>query len=63
MSKNQLFEEIAKEVFFIETLEERHRDCLDFHDISVTSIKIALDAAFEAGKLAARGNILYNGVV
>ena len=44
-----LKEAIALKHFGIETLETRHRDCLDFHEVSVYSIHLALQAAFEAG--------------
>ena len=41
---------IAKEELFIDTLEVRGRDGLDFHDVSVTGIKKALQRAFEEGQ-------------
>lgn len=47
---NNLISDIAKEHLYIETLETRNRDCLDFHDLSVWQIKKALEAAFEAGQ-------------
>lgn len=50
---DQLFLDIAKEYFFIETLDERKSDSLDFHEVSVWGIKDALSAAYEAGKKAA----------
>ena len=40
---------IAKEHLDLETLAERGRDSLDFHDLSVGSIREALEAAYEAG--------------
>ena len=45
--------QIAKQHLFIETLETRHGDRLDFHEVSVWGIKNALQVAFEAGKQAA----------
>jgi hypothetical protein len=42
--------EIAKKYFNVETLETRNRDSLDFHDVSVSSIKAALEAAYKAGQ-------------
>lgn len=48
--RNQIVAEIAKSVLRIETLEERKRDCLDFHEVSVWSLKEALEAAFAAGQ-------------
>ena len=44
---------IAKRQFFIETLETRERDSLDFHDVAVWSIRAALEEAFEAGRASA----------
>ncbi len=40
---------IAQKHFGIETLKERKRDSLDFHDIHVGQIKAALEAAYQAG--------------
>lgn len=40
---------IAKEELFIDTLETRMRDCLDFHDVHVVGVKEALLKAFKAG--------------
>jgi len=53
---NKLLEQIAKEHLFIETLETQHSDRLDFHDVSVWSVKAALQAAYEAGRKAANTN-------
>jgi hypothetical protein len=47
--------EIAAKHFHLETLETRNSDSLDFHDVSVWSIRAALEAAFAAGQAAARG--------
>ena len=47
---------IAKEHLDIDTLETRHSDSLDFHDIAVWRIKDALQAAFNAGQQAANNN-------
>ena len=47
---NKLISDIAREHLYIETLETRNRDYLDFHDLSVWQIKKALEAAFEAGQ-------------
>lgn len=46
--------EIAINHFFVETLETRNSDSLDFHDVAVWSIRAALEAAFAAGQAAAR---------
>jgi len=46
--------QIAQTHLGIETLEERLSDSLDFHEVSVWSVRDALQAAFEAGQAAAR---------
>lgn len=45
-----LLNQIAQKHLDIETLETRHSDRLDFHDVAVWGIREALQAAFEAGK-------------
>lgn len=45
---------IAEEALGLETLETRKMDGLDFHDLSVWSIKEALEQAYEAGRQSAR---------
>ena len=52
-STEQQHQKIALDHLFIETMETRHSDRLDFHDVSVWGIKSALEAAFEAGRKAA----------
>ncbi len=47
-------QQIALDHLFIDTLETRHSDRLDFHDVSVWAIKSALLAAYQAGQEAAR---------
>ncbi|MBF0354953.1 MAG: hypothetical protein HQL43_06945 [Alphaproteobacteria bacterium] len=47
--RDKVISEIASKILGLETLESRKRDSLDFHDLSVWSIKEALSAAFEAG--------------
>jgi hypothetical protein len=44
--------EIATRHFFVETLETRNSDSLDFHDVAVWAIRTALEDAFEAGRIA-----------
>ena len=45
--------EIAQKHFpNIETLETRNSDGLDFHDVAVWAIRAALEAAYEAGRVA-----------
>lgn len=53
---DQLFQRIALEHLFVETLETRNSDRLDFHEVSVWGIKTALQAAFDAGRQAASTN-------
>lgn len=48
-----LFEKIALDHLFIQTLETQMSDRLDFHEVSVWGVKSALQAAFEAGHMAA----------
>ena len=45
--------EIAERVLGIATLEVRQSDALDFHEVGVTSLRRALEDAFEAGARAA----------
>ena len=44
----QIFALIAQKHLFIETLEARNSDRLDFHDVSVWVVRSALEAAFKA---------------
>ena len=53
---DQLFQQIALDHLFIDTLETRHSDRLDFHEVSVWAIKSALQAAFDAGRNTACAN-------
>ena len=46
---DQIFALIAQKHLFIETLETRHSDRLDFHDVAVWNVRDALEAAFKAG--------------
>ena len=48
-ARDQQLQTIATDHLFIETLETRNSDRLDFHDVSVWAVKAALQAAFEAG--------------
>jgi hypothetical protein len=48
-SKKQVFASIAKQTLFIDTLETRNSDGLDFHDTSVWGIQQALEQAYQAG--------------
>ena len=49
-----LLQEIARKHLFIDTLETRNSDGLDFHDVSVWGVKSALMAAYEADRQAAK---------
>lgn len=50
VNRDALLLDIAKKRFgTVETLETRMSDGLDFHDVSVWSIKKALEDAFDAG--------------
>lgn len=42
-------DKLAKSELFIDTLDERGRDGLDFHDCGVVGIRKALEAAYRAG--------------
>ena len=41
--------EAVRQRLGLETLEDRRRDALDFHDISVAAIREVIDIAFTAG--------------
>ena len=49
-----LLQQIALDHLFIETLETRNSDRLDFHEVSAWGVKSALMAAYEAGRQAAQ---------
>ena len=46
---DQIFALIVEKHLFIETLETRNSDRLDFHDVAVWNVREALEAAFKAG--------------
>ena len=48
-ARDALLTQIAKKHCRVETLEERHSDDLDFHELGVWDLKEALEAAFKAG--------------
>ena len=50
----QQLQQIALDHLFIETLETRNSDRMDFHEVSVWGVKSALMAAYEAGRQAAK---------
>lgn len=47
-------EEIARKTLGVPTLAVRNRDCLDFHDIGVASLKEALEQAWRLGAQSAK---------
>ena len=49
-----LLTQIAQEHLFIDTLETRNSDSMDFHDVSVWGVKEALLAAYQAGLVASQ---------
>ena len=51
---DQQLQQIALDHLFIETLETRNSDRMDFHEVSVWGVKSALMAAYEAGRQAAQ---------
>jgi hypothetical protein len=55
-ARDQLLQRIAAEHLFVETLETRNSDRLDFYDVSVWGIRQALIDAYEAGRLAGGNN-------
>jgi hypothetical protein len=56
-ARDALILDIARRRFFLETLETRNRDRLDFHDVAVWAIRDALEEAFEAGRRAASATL------
>jgi len=52
-ARDALLMQIAERHLFLETLETRSSDSLDFHDTAVWAIRSALEAAFEAGRRTA----------
>ena len=50
--RDQLLARIALDHLFIETLQTRNSDRLDFHDVSVWAVQSALMAAYQAGLAA-----------
>lgn len=49
-SVEKKLEKIAKDVLFVETLETRNSDGIDFYDISVWGLKEALLQAYKLGQ-------------
>ena len=55
---DQLLAQIALDHLFIETLQTRNSDRLDFHDVSVWAVQSALVAAYQAGLAAGQSTAL-----
>ena len=55
LALNRTLDRIATDILFMETLETRKSDSLDFHDLAVWIIKEALETAYIAGLNAAAG--------
>lgn len=53
MDRDQIIRKIAAKLLFIETLDQRNSDQLDFHSLGVLAIRKALEAAYDAGRTAA----------
>src|SRR4030067_318327 len=49
-STEQIIQKIAADHLFLDTLDPRNADSLDFHEVSVWCIKSALQAAFDAAR-------------
>jgi len=49
-NKRDQMTQIAREHLDIPTLEPRHMDSLDFHNVGVVGVARALDAAYRAGQ-------------
>lgn len=50
--RDAVIKKIAREQLWLETLEVRNSDSLDFHELSVGQLQRALEAAYEAGRRA-----------
>ena len=53
LALNKTLDGIAANILFIDTLETRKSDSFDFHDVSVWTLKEALETAYLAGLNAA----------
>ena len=51
-ARDALLHDIAERHLFLDTLETRNSDSLDFHEHAVWAIRSALEAAYEAGRCA-----------
>jgi len=48
--RDQILLNIAKKIFFVDTIETRNSDRLDFYDTAIWSIRDGLREAFIAGQ-------------
>lgn len=55
---SDLIAKIARDKLGIRTLEQRHSDHLDFHELAVWSVQEALQAAFDAGVQSVKGEVI-----
>jgi hypothetical protein len=51
-ASRELITQVARKYLGIDTLQTRHRDSLDFHEISVWQLAKALQAAYDAGRVS-----------
>lgn len=51
---------VEEKLQFIDTLDTRHSDHLDFHEVSVWGVKSALFAAYQAGLRAGQGDAVHD---
>jgi hypothetical protein len=51
-----VLQRIAKKYLRLSTLDRRNSDSLDFHDLAVWQIRIALEAAYRVGKRSSDGH-------
>jgi hypothetical protein len=54
MKKTDVIKKIAKKSLGFRTLETRKNYCLDARSVYVWDVKAALEAAYEAGRMAAK---------
>ena len=50
--RDALLLQIAERHLFLETLDTRNTDSLDFHEHAIWAVRSALEAAFKAGRRA-----------
>lgn len=55
---SHILNDIARDVLEIETLDFRNSDRLDFHEVGVASLRMALTEAYHAGYKEAMNRVL-----